>query len=108
MYHRHGRKGTLLQFTNKKRSKKNAGNYRPVSLTSVLGKVIEYFIRDHLVDHMTKNTPFCKTQHGFVLGRSCMTQLPITLELWTEILDSGVSLDCIYLDFKKAFDSVSH
>ena len=37
-----------------------------------------------------------------------MTQLLITLELWTEIQDSGVSLDCIYLDFKKALDSVSH
>ena len=37
-----------------------------------------------------------------------MTQLLITLELWTEILDRGVSLDCIYLDFKKAFDSVPH
>ena len=58
------------------------------------------------MDHMTKNTLFCEAQHGFVPGRSCMTQLLITLELWTKILDSGVSLDCIYLDFKKAFDSV--
>ena len=37
-----------------------------------------------------------------------MTQLLITHELWTEILDRGVSLDCIYLDFKKAVDSVPH
>ena len=92
----------------KKGSKTDAGNYRPVSLTSVLGKVMESFVRDHLVDHMTKNTLFCEAQHGFVPGRSCMTQLLITLELWTEILDRGVSLDCIYLDFKKAFDSVPH
>ena len=54
---------------------------------------------------MTKNTLLCEAQHGIVPGRSCMTQLLITLELWTEILDSGVFLDCIYLDFKKAFDS---
>ena len=33
-----------------------------------------------------------------------MTQLLITLELWTEILDSRVSFDCIYLDFKQDFD----
>ena len=98
----HGRKGTLLQFT-KKGSKTDAGNYRPVSPTSVQGKVMESF-----VDHMTKNTLFCEAQHGFVPGRSCMTQLLITLELWTEILDRGVSLDCSYLDFKKAFDSVPH
>ena len=92
----------------KKGSKKDAGNYRPASLTSVLGKVMESFIRDHLVDHMTKNTLFCEAYHGVVPGCSCMTQVLITLELWTEILDSGVSLDCIYLDFKKAFDSVPH
>ena len=60
------------------------------------------------MDHMTKNTLFCEAQHGFVPGLSCMTQLLITLELWTEILDRGVSLDCIYLDFKKAFDSAPH
>ena len=57
---------------------------------------------------MTKNTLCCEAQHGFVPGRSRMTQLLITLELRTEILDSGVYLDCIYLDFKRAFDSVPH
>ena len=69
---------------------------------------MESFIRDHFVDHMTNNILVCEAQHGFVPGRSCMTQLLITPELWTEILDSEVSLDCIYLDFKKAFDSVPH
>ena len=60
------------------------------------------------MDHMMNNTLFCEAQHGFVPGRSCITQPLITLELWAEILDRGVSLDCIYLDFKKAFDSVPH
>ena len=78
--------GNITPIYNKKSSKTDAGNYRPVSLTSVLGKVIESFISDHLVDHMTKNILFCEAHHGFVPGRSCMTQLLITLELWTEIL----------------------
>ena len=79
----HGRNGTLLQFTNKG-TKTDAGNYRPVSLTYVLGKVTESFIRDQLTwTIMTKNRLFCEGQHGFVPGRSCMTQLLITLELWT-------------------------
>ena len=103
----HAWKEWNITLTNKC-SKTDVRHYRPVSLTSVLGKVMESFIRDHLVDHMTKNLLFCEAQHGCVLGRSCMTQLLITLELWTEILDSGVSLDCIYVDFKKAFDSVPH
>ena len=42
----------------KKGSKTETGNYRPVTLTSVLGKVMESFIREHLVDHMTKNRLF--------------------------------------------------
>jgi hypothetical protein len=57
---------------------------------------------------MMDNNLFCDQQHGFVPGRSCMTQLLVTLELWTELLDSGASIDVIYLDFKKAFDTVPH
>ena len=54
---------------------------------------------------MTEGRHFCDTQHGFVPGRSCTTQLLVRLELWTDWLDKG---DVIYLDFKKAFDSVPH
>ena len=82
--------------------------YRPVSLTSVLCKVMESFIRDHIVDNMMKNRQLCEARHGIVPGRSCMAQLLITIELYTEILDSGVPFDCIYIDFMKAFDSVPH
>ena len=92
----------------KKGKKTIPGNYRPVSLTSVVGKVMESLIRDKLVEHMTEGRHFCDAQHGFVPGRSCMTQLLVTLELWTDWLDKGEALDVIYLDFKKAFDSVPH
>ena len=54
---------------------------------------------------MVENSLFCDEQHGFVPGRSCITQLLIKIELWTELLDTGAPLDVIYLDFKKAFDS---
>jgi hypothetical protein len=46
-------------------------------------------------------------QHGFVPGRSC-TQLLVTLEIWSYIIDSGATIDVIYLDFRKAVDNVSH
>ena len=71
-------------------------------------KVMESLIRDKLVKHMTEGRFFCDAQHGFVPGRSCMTQLLVTLELWTAWLDKGESIDVVYLDFKKAFDSVPH
>ena len=48
------------------------------------------------------------SQHGFVLGRSCVTQLLEVLDKWTEILDNVYKLDAVYLDFFKAFDSVPH
>jgi len=53
-----------------------------------------------------KNKLFCDTQHGSVPGRSCMAQLLTVLELWTEMLDAGDPIDAVYLDFRKAFDSV--
>ena len=51
---------------------------------------------------------FCDAQHGFVLERSCMTQLLVRVERWTELLDGGDPVDVIYLDFRKAFDTVPH
>ena len=47
-------------------------------------------------------------QHGFLPKRSTITQLLEMLEVWTEELDKGGSLDAIYLDFMKAFNTVPH
>ena len=51
------------------------GNYRPISLTSVVCKVLESFIRGHIVDYMETNHLFSCNQHDFLKGRSCTTQL---------------------------------
>ena len=85
-----------------------AENYRPISLTSVPGKILERLTRDEIVDHKTKNDFFSPEQHGFMSGRSCTTQLLEFLEDLTEILDNGKDIDVIYLDFCKAFDKVPH
>ena len=92
----------------KKGDRNTPGNYRPVSLTAVLCKVMESIIREHVMDHMVKYDLFCDEQHGFVPGRSCMTQLLTCIDEWTESLDRGEPLDAVYLDFKKAFDTVPH
>ena len=63
---------------------------------------------DALVKHMMTQNLFCDNLHRFVYGRSCMTQLFITLELWSELLDSGVPINVVYLDLQKAFDTVPH
>ena len=92
----------------KKGSRRQPGNYRPVSLTSVIGKVLESIVRDVLVDHMLSNQLFADEQHGFVPGRNCITQLLLVIEEWTDMLERGIPVDVAYLDFQKAFDSVPH
>jgi ribonucleases P/MRP protein subunit RPP40 len=42
-----------------------------------------------------------------MIGRSCLTNLLETFEMWTKALD-GYGLDVVYLDYRKAFDSVPH
>ena len=92
----------------KKGSKCSPNNYRPVSLTSILCKVMETLVKTKVLNHMTENQLICEEQHGFTPGRSCSTQLLDTLDFWTNVLDEGGNLDAVYMDFKKAFDSVPH
>eukprot|EP00794_Sanderia_malayensis_P001171 gene1171-540_t len=94
--------------TYKKGKKSIPGNYRPVSLTSVLCKMTESIIRDHIMDYLFNNKLLTDCQHGFVRRRSCITQLLECLDVWTEILDSGGNVDVLYMDYAKAFDKVAH
>lgn len=48
----------------KKGSKKEPGNYRPVSLTSATGKILEGIVRDEIVNHLKENNLFTEHQHG--------------------------------------------
>ena len=82
-------------------------NYRPVSLTSVVCKLMESAIRDNMLDHLITNNLLTDKQFGFVPGRSCGLQLLLCLEKWTKSLDAGNEVDVIYTDFSKAFHRVS-
>ena len=92
----------------KKGTKTDPGNYRPVSLTSIICKVFETFIRDAIVSHLINNNLLSSEQFGFCKGRSCVTQLLSTLYDWFAYLDQNIPVDAIYLDFRKAFDTVPH
>ena len=92
----------------KKGDKKYADNYRPVSLTSVVCKVLESIIRENIVEHMRSNKLFSAKQFGFIWGRSTVLQSIRVIENWTEILDEGECIDVAYCDFMKAFDKVCH
>ena len=92
----------------KKGDRTDPSNYRPVSLISQVCKVLESLVRDHIIEHLSKNDILRDEQHGFREGRSCLTNLLETVEQWTEIIDDGHCIDIAYLDFRKAFDLVFH
>ena len=88
--------------------KHKAANYRPVSLTAVLCKCLERILRKQICKHLVEHRLLSPTQHGFVEKRSCLTNLLSFLEEVTRRLDEGSIVQVCYLDFSKAFDSVSH
>lgn len=92
----------------KKGSKNKAENYRPVSLTSIISKLLESIVKDSLVKHLDKYSLIRDSQHGFTSGKSCLSNLLDFFEEVTKMLDKGESVDLIYLDFAKAFDKVPH
>ena len=92
----------------KKGSKGTPGNYRPVSLTCVLCKVMESILRDAIVDHIERHNLLRHSQHGFMAGKSTLSNLLEYLEDLTRLVDQGHSVDIVYLDFAKAFDKVPH
>ena len=92
----------------KKGAKRDANNYRPVSLTAICGKLLEKIVRDNIVKSLESQGLIHKDQHGFRGGRSCCTQLLEVMEVWTRWFDLGLPWDTIYTDFSKAFDSVPH
>lgn len=83
-------------------------NYRPISITSIPCKILEHIIFSHLVQHLESNSFFAPAQHGFRKSFSCETQLLTFTHDLHLILDHGSQVDCIFLDFAKAFDKVSH
>ena len=92
----------------KKGNRKLPSNYRPISLTCIACKVLESILRDEIYEHMRANSLLSTRQFGFVSGRSTMLQLLNVLDEWTSLLESGGSVDVVYLDFMKAFDTVPH
>lgn len=83
-----------------------AKNYRPIALTSHLIKIFEKVVRKRIVDYMELHGLFNPSQHGFRLGRSCLSQLIAHYDRILELLENGGNVDVIYIDFAKAFDKV--
>jgi hypothetical protein len=92
----------------KKGNKTLPENYRPISLTSIICKILESIISEKITAYVDTNNLITKNQHGFRRKRSCTTNL---LDFYGKVLkdfDTAKGVDLIYLDFQKAFDKVQH
>ncbi|XP_004208428.2 uncharacterized protein LOC101237181 [Hydra vulgaris] len=89
-------------------SRLDPGNYRPISLTSVVCKVMERILRDTMVNHLVEHSLISKNQHGFVNKKACVTNLLESIDMMSKALSDKISMDVAFIDFSKAFDMVSH
>lgn len=88
--------------------KSSLSNYRPISLTSIPCKLLEHIIYSHLVAFLNSKSFFTPAQHGFRKLFSCESQLLTLTHNLHVALDRSSAVDCVFLDFSKAFDKVSH
>ena len=79
----------------KKGKKSDPNNYRPVSLTSAVCKLMETVIRDEIVNHVENQNLLSPAQHGFRSHRSCSTQLIEVIHDWANSLDDNTPVDNI-------------
>ncbi|CAM4591389.1 unnamed protein product [Caretta caretta] len=91
----------------KKGKKEDPGNYRPVGLTSVPGKIMEQVLKESILKHLEWKV-IRNSQHGFSKGKSCLTNLIAFYHEITGSVDEGKAVAVLFLVFSKAFDMVSH
>ena len=92
----------------KKGAKNLAENYRPISLTSIICRLMEKLLKCQIMNHLEQENLLSKKQYGFVNKRSTTTQLLNYLDFCAEAIANGNVVDAIYFDFAKAFDTVPH
>ena len=82
--------------------------YRPISLTCILCKIMEHIIASNLMKHLESNNILYDLQHGFRSSRSCETQLTSFIQELAKNNSDKIQTDVIVMDFAKAFDKVPH
>ena len=83
-------------------------NYRPIALTCTCCKILESIIAAELTDFLLSHNLISKAQHGFLKRHSTSTNLLESLNSWTLSLSNHKSVTIAYVDFQRAFDSISH
>eukprot|EP00111_Clytia_hemisphaerica_P004320 TCONS_00012327-protein len=91
-----------------KGSKKDCSNYKPISLLSLPSKVIEHYVCSQIKDHLNVHNLQNDHQWGFREKRSSEDLLLHLTETWRKAIDQNKVVGVLFIDLKKAFDSISH
>ena len=100
--------GIIVPIYKKNGKPSLCASYRPICLTSVICKLLEKVIYRKIIEYFRLHGVISKAQHGFLSGKSTTTNLYECMNDWSKLVDAGSSVDIIYIDLQKAFDSVSH
>ena len=90
-------KDAIITPLHKKGKRDEPNNYRPISLTSVVCKIMESVIKDKVLEFLLNNNLISNHQHGFIPGKSCQTNLLIMLNMLTKVFDDECNVDIIHL-----------
>ena len=91
-----------------KGSKLDVSNYRPISLTLNICKVIESIVHKYIIKHCNKHKLLSNSQHGFRQEHSTTSNILELLNDVTQDIDNNNNVDLITIDSSKAFDSIFH
>uniref|UniRef100_UPI0033934ECA reverse transcriptase domain-containing protein n=1 Tax=Acinetobacter baumannii TaxID=470 RepID=UPI0033934ECA len=83
-------------------------NYRPGTLLPIISKVMERIVAESILRHFEAQRLMSPAQHGFRKHHSCLSNLLLTLDDWTQVLDDKGCIHACYLDISKAFGRVDH
>ena len=89
-------------------SKKDANNYRPISVISVFSRMLEKIVHDQLIEYLITNKVLTPNQSAFRKLYSTVTSLINSTDYWYDNMDKKQLNLAIFLDLKKAFDTVDH
>ena len=92
----------------KEGNKTDCGNYRPMFVISVVAKLFEGLVYNQLRMLISDNNIFVEQQSGFRSQHSTETALLGSTDEWLYNMDSGLINGVLFLDLKKAFDTVDH
>ena len=87
---------------------KNTRNYRPIALQNAIYKIYTGILTEFILDYCQRNSITLEQAAGKTGNRGCTGQLLINKMIYEEVTANRRNLITVWLDYKKAFDSVPH